>query len=502
MKQFPLSKQFIIFVLMKTIRAIILLLLFTPLLLRAQSVTAPILSPQQACADVRFLENIFFTTHINLALVADTNQLRARFDTLRDGITDSIGPAELYRRLAPVFGSIRDIHCSLDLPLSSNEYYQSGGLYLPIHVLISNRQLFVRNEYSETCEKGSQILSINGIPADTIIEVMLSISSSEGDNTHSREKVMEYSFASVYPLFFPVDSVNELQLKVDADTIYSSVDGVNRLQTVYDTFFQDPVPADKQSFTFGYTQDKKIAYMRISTFMGGNPGEYSRFLNATFRYVNDHPPVGLIIDLRHNGGGFADYGKKLVRYLMPERFTYVDNIVSKSSTLMQREIIRNSVFQPEIIKFLQKDIGYKPLRAFWSKHNGIIDTTFEKLVKPVNAHRNYKGLLVILIDGMSASTTGMVCNTLRNRPNTLFAGLPAGCAVSGTFGQPTQFVLPNSGITGFISILRFNQDKKEPDLTPISPDVCIPESPQDLESDTDSQLNTLLTYLRGKMNKQ
>lgn len=242
--------------------------------------------------------------------------------------------------------------------------------------------------------------------------------------------------------------------------------------------------------------------MRIATFMGGNPGEYSRFLYATFRHLNNHQPVGLIIDLRHNGGGFADYGKKLVRYLMPEPFTYIDNIVSKSSTLMQREIIRNSVFQPEIIKFLQKDIGYKPLRAFWNKHSGIIDTTFEKLVKPVNAHRNYQGLLVLFIDGMSASTTGMVCNTLRNRPNTVFVGLPAGCAVSGTFGQPTQFVLPNSGITGFISILRFNQDKKEPDLTPISPDVYIPESPQDLESDTDSQLNTLLSYLRGKMNKQ
>jgi C-terminal processing protease CtpA/Prc len=499
MEQFLLSKQFIIFVLMKNLRAILLLLFLTPLTVSAQSGTTTILSPQQACADVSFLENIFFTTHINLALVADTNQLRERFDTLRAGITDSIGPAELYRRLAPVFGTIRDIHCSLDLPLAYNEYYQNGGYYLPVHIVIIDKQLYVRSEYSGNCPGGAQILSINGIAADTIVQTLLSISSSEGDNIHSREKVMEYSFASVYPLFFPVDSVNELRLRVDSDTLYTSVDGANRQQTVYDTFFQDPVPADNQSFTFGYTSDKKIAYMRIATFMGGNPGEYSRFLKATFRYLNDHPPVGLIIDLRHNGGGFADHGKKLVRYLMPEPFTYIHNIVSKSSSLMQREIIRNNIFQPEIIKFLQKDIGYKPLRAFWSKHDGVIDTTLQKTVKPVSDQLNYKGFLILMIDGMSASTTGMVCNTLRKRPNTLITGLPAGCAVSGTFGQPTAFSLPNSGIAGYISILRFNQDNKTPDLTPIMPDVTLPESPADLVSGNDSQLKTLLGFLRGKM---
>ncbi|HPB03000.1 MAG TPA: hypothetical protein PLZ67_08610, partial [Bacteroidales bacterium] len=146
--------------------------------------------------------------------------------------------------------------------------------------------------------------------------------------------------------------------------------------------------------------------------------------------------------------------------------------------------------------------GNKAMRALWHKTEGIVDTTWEKQVKPIRSAKNYSGFLVVLFNGMSASTTGLVCNTLRKRPNTLFAGLPAGCAISGTFGQPTPFELPNSGITGTISILRFNQDTAPPVLTPITPDIVLPENSEDLESGNDTQLIEIIHLIRKKISEQ
>jgi len=496
------QRNICIFAFMKSLWISLLLSFMVPLFLQAQTTELPLLSPDQAKKDVSYFENLFFSSHIDLPLVTDTTILRTRIDTLRNGITDSMSATEFYKRIIPIFSSIRDIHCSLSLPAESNDYYQAGNLYLPLNVFVIGESIYVRNDLFDSLTVGARIIRINKAEASDIWPVLMVNSSSEGDNIHTREKVAEYYFTSVYPLYFAVDTLNSILLEVGDDSVEYFLPGVDRQNSLYSTFFETPFEEDKFPFQFGYTDDKTIAYMRIATFMGGNPGEYRSFLNNTFRYLNDHSPRALILDLRRNGGGFADYGKSLTRFLMPERYTYINNIVSKSSRLVQQEIIRQSSFQPEIIRLLQYTFGNKAMRTLWEKTEGIVDTTFEKTVKPVRPGKRYTGFLVVMFDGMSASTTGLVCNTLRKRPNTLFTGLPAGCCISGTFGQPTAFELPNSGITGQISVLRFNQDTVPCVLTPIMPDLELPEPADSLDLDKDSQLQQIIAFIRNKIKEQ
>ncbi|HPE99454.1 MAG TPA: S41 family peptidase [Bacteroidales bacterium] len=487
---------------MNLLKFILIFVFLNQLSSEAQQTELPLLSPAQAKSDISFFENIFFDAHINLALVCDTSMLRYRIDTLQSGITDSISATELYRRLMPVFSSIRDIHCALNLPPESNDYLQAGKPFLPLDVFISNGSLYVRGDYFDSCITGDKIFSINNIPADSIYPVLMMLSSSEGNNIHSREKIAEYYFTSVYPLFFFVDSINTIQTGTDSTTHTCLLPGVDANKEPYHSYFSGAGNESIKPFSFGYSKDRTIAYMRIASFMNGNPGEYHFFLNNAFRNINAKQPKVLILDLRHNGGGFADYGKLLTRFLMQEPYTYVNHLISKSSSIVQHEIIRQTPFQPEIVRLLQCTFGNKAMRALWHKTEGIVDTTWEKQVKPIQSAKNYSGFLVVLFNGMSASTTGLVCNTLRKRPNTLFAGLPAGCAISGTFGQPTPFELPNSGITGTISILRFNQDTAPPVLTPITPDIVLPENSEDLESGNDTQLVEIIHLIRKKISEQ
>ncbi len=471
----------------------------------AQSVSLPLLEKKEAIADVRFLESLFFEAHLDLGLVTDTTMLRYRFDTLAMGLPDSIAASQLYTRLAPVFGSIRDIHCALMLPNESNDYYQSGGYYLPIQVFFGNDSLILMSDKGDSLPAGALIDSINGTDAEEIMAVLQSISASEGDNCWSRKRIASILFPSVFPLFFHVDSVNQLVLTDSSGTNSYMVRGVIRRDLPIDSYFaQNPLTDSEDPFLFGYNSDSTIAYMRIATFMGGNPGEYRRFLNTTFKYLKDHEPRSLILDLRNNGGGYADYGKLLLRHLVKGPFVYIDHIVSKSSRLVQKEILRESSFQPEITRFMSRTIGNKPMRTVWSEPNMKKDTIAEKPVKASPDRKHYDDLLVVMFNGLSASTTGMVLNILKDRPNTVFFGEPAGCAISGTFGQPTVFELPHSGIRGQISILRFNQSKEDNSLAPIIPDVMIPfhfDHNDTTAVFADRELQIVMKYIRSKIQR-
>lgn len=487
---------------MKLLKALLLVVFISQLSANAQTTDVPLLSQAQARSDVSYFENIFFSAHIDLQLVCDTSLLRFRIDTLRSGITDSISASELYRRLMPVFSSIRDIHCALNLPPESNDYLQGGNLYLPLNVFCSNGNLYVREDYFDSCITGSKIISINNTCTDSIYPLLMMLSSSEGNNMHSREKIAEYYFTSVYPLYFAVDSINEILVEAESDTIKCWLPGVNANEEPYHSYFAGDNTESEYPFSFGFSKDRTIAYIRITSFMSGDPGEYRYFLHNAFRHIHARQPKALILDLRHNGGGFADYGKLLTRFLMQEPFTYVNYLVSKSSRVVQREIIRQTPLQPEIVRMMQYTFGNKAMRVLWKKTDGVVDTTYEKTVKPIRSLQNYNGFLVVMFDGMSASTTGLVCNTLRKRPNTLLAGLPAGCAVSGTFGQPTSFELPNSGINGMISVLRFNQDTVPCVLTPIMPDLELRENPEDIVTGSDSQLKEIIGLIRKRISEQ
>lgn len=466
---------------------------------RAQNAPMPKLSATEAVADVKFLSDLFFQSHINLNLVVDTAHLRYCFDTLVSGINDSISASQLYVRLAPVFGQIHDIHCALALPAESNDYLDNGGLYLPLTVFFIDSNLYVKSDKDQILPFGARIERINGIGSSEIVNTLLLISSSDGDNVYSRSEIAEIGFASHFPLFFSVDSLNTIEYYSDSTLFTDTILGVDRNQYANQRFFDTIFVAEKKPFLLGYSADSAIAYMRIASFMGGNIGEYGRFLNASFKYINRSQPECLLLDLRNNGGGYADFGKLLLRHLMPDTFVYIDNIVSKSSQIVRREMLRQSPFQPEVYRLISTVFGSKPLRTIWKENEGLVDTTTEKIVKPVRVSALYTGFLVVTFNGLSASTTGMVCNVLKRRPNTVFVGQPAGCTVSGTFGQPTPFELPNSGIIGQISILRFNQQKGEPDLTPITPDVFLADFPAGFSTDKDPQLEALLRWIRKKI---
>lgn len=477
-------------------------LIFQFSFLHAQQDESYYLSREQLEEDVQFLEDLIFDAHLALHYVCDTNKLRTDFTQVKEMLRDSMQASELYAMLAPVFYQIQDVHCALNLPLSSNDYYLSGSLYLPLTVIMQDTSMYISSNYQNKLPAAGRILSINNYPTDSIMKVLKKASASDGNNDHTREKFASLFFPNLFPLFFNVDSINNIVYVYESDTIEKEIEGLSRRNHLVNSWFLDQFPEEKKIFRFGYSKDLNTAYMKIGSFIGGTIGEYNRFLRHSFAYIHSYNADCLILDLRDNPGGYSNRGKLLTRYLMPDKFTYIHNIISKSSDIVRNEMLRHSTFQVEIMKFIYRTFSNKPLRTIWKKPNGYVDTTEQKMVKPMPPRLCFdKKLLIVMMNGLSASTSGLVFNTLRKRPNTVFLGQPAACTIDGTFGQPVEFQLPNSGINGQISILRFNQVQGTPSMQPIIPDIEVKQNIEDFLKGSDTQLQYVIDFIKSKQKK-
>lgn len=474
--------------------AIFCLLLCSFAKLRSQedSILIPMLTPEEMHQDIRYLRWFIMDAHIDPQALIDTTAYLRGFDSIISIIQEPLGASEFYAMLAPVFYRIDDAHCALGLPPSSNNYLQNGGLYLPIKVRFIDTSMYIVSDYFEKITPGSQLISVNGIPANIIRRQLLDVCSSDGDNDYTRMRVAEYYFHSLLPIFFDIGKENSVWACYGDTATEFVLPGVPRKTGKYRAWFAENhlTTLPEPTFDLRFYKDGAIAYLRIASFSDGAIGEYRTFLGEAFRSIRAHKSQSLILDIRGNGGGYADRGRTLLRFLFDAPFTYLSNIVSKSSRGARIETIRSSPFNKEYLALLQSILGSKPMRTMWHKPFGTYDTTSQKIVKPVNHHLIFNGKIFVLIDGMSASTTGLVCNTLRTRTNVLFIGEPAGCTMYGTFGQPIEFQLPNSGIIGYMSSMRFNQREDcRISTRPIKPDFIVDPEIEDWLNDIDTQLN-------------
>jgi C-terminal processing protease CtpA/Prc len=128
---------------------------------------------------------------------------------------------------------------------------------------------------------------------------------------------------------------------------------------------------------------------------------------------------------------------------------------------------------------------------------GTYDTVYYGNIKPHGFV--FSGKLYILMNGLSVSTTGLVCNSLRLHRGALFIGEPGGFTPQGTFGQAIRFTLPNSGIAGYMSTIRFNSTNDFIiDSIPFMPDIHVNETIEDILEGRDPVLEKTLEIIRRK----
>lgn len=470
-----------------------------PGLLQAQGVTARLLSPEQMKADLDTLRSIMLHTHTDAYAYVSREKLNQAFAEVNKAIETPRTSLEFFRYLNQLWVMLRDVHSRLWLSRRYNDYIKGNGHFLPFGIRYLGGKLFITFDQNDILAPGSEIKSINGIPIEKIVLRLIHAQYSDGNAFYTRIRLMEEDFFWYFPLYFPVHEKNYLVVLSPGNEGSKLIEypGVQLSQSAKKLKKAPYKQKANKSFRFEMLESNHVAYMKIGSFSAHSDKQYKRFLQQSFEEMNSSNARALIIDIRNNKGGFIDRGSELISYLTEEPFYYIDNSIVRSSKLLKQKIKSGTSMPGLRATFFKKSMGQE-LIAAWKNDLGAYDTLYWDRIEPQKEKLRFKGQVYLLVNGLSISNAAIVHQVLEKYNLAVTIGEPSGGTSNGTFGHATEFVLPNSMISGRISTIRLNTfpDNFVYQTEPLEPDYLVPDRISHLIDGKDTQLNFTLNLIR------
>jgi C-terminal processing protease CtpA/Prc len=203
--------------------------------------------------------------------------------------------------------------------------------------------------------------------------------------------------------------------------------------------------------------------------------------------LNEENAPFFVLDLRGNGGGNRDAGSELMRFLSDDKFGYsILQPKGKPKPFLNKQGKRYYRFSK-----LKYNVG-----KFTHKKKTDLGKAFEFEFKPNETV--YKGQIIVMTDGITASTSTMLTTWLDKHSNALFVGRKTGGGYNGNNGG----VFPRITLPFSKTIIRFpsyrivlDDDYKKEDG--LMPDVEVVYSVEDYlqkrDKDWEAVLNLILT---------
>lgn len=372
-----------------------------------------------------------------------------------------------------------------------------GQNRVPFYFRWIGQQMIVTRNFSanENLRRGSEILSINGVPVATIQEQLLHLARADGSNDAKRISAMQVigdskyeAFDIYFPLLYPpVSTVLNLSVRPPGATIPVAV------QVTALTFEQRAKAAqanvdtskgpDTPDWTLKYLSPN-LAYLRMPSWaMYNSKWDWKAWLNKTFDELAARKPQALVIDLRGNEGG-DDVGNVIL-----------SRLVSQDLHLSQYERrVRYRKAPAELLPYLDTwdksftdwgDAAVGPVNGFY-RLTRFDDDKDGDVIHPVPPP--YTGRMFILVDASNSSATFQFENNVqRNHLGTL-VGQPTGGNLRGINGGAFFFLrLPKSQIEVDVPLIGTFPASPQPDAG-LQPDIHVQPSIQDIANGVDSEL--------------
>lgn len=446
-------------------------------------------------------------------------ELNDLFDKTYNSLTENTRTEDYYLKLRYIMASIRHGHSVISLPQENGVNYRLGALakskkFFPFTIRILNNRVFIAvNESSnEKLTAGTEILSINGESVGKIIEKMLPLMLSNGQNKTFKIGNLEnyYQFHYLYNLMNP----NVERFKIEAIPYGSKKKQAFEIegelpQTIserYEKITGKAIGEYINLLQYRVLDDKnKIAYVKLGSFYSGLAKDYKQFLDKTFSAIKQSGIKHLIVDVRQNEGGGEGFWQMAYTYTTGNSLTEGDGLLS----------VRGDKFS--YLKYVENPSP--ELTAFVNNPSDIIDKTVDGRFRlkpqfksqddavnypaPPNA---FSGKLYILADGMtfSAGTAyiGKVNYELRKKGQFVkFIGEEPGDdfnAGVGSGGATADVVLPNSKIKVNIPLLGGDDVPYANKEKVTIPDYRVLPTAKDLANGTDAELNFTIDLIKKK----
>lgn len=454
------------------------------------------LTPAQMQEDIDSLRSVLYTTPTDPFAFIQKEELESLFRAVEDSIAQPRSVIWFYQQLNPIIISVKDIHTRIWLSWAANPYAHAGGFYLPLKIRYFNQRIYIAGDPGNRVSTGTELIAINGVPAIWIARKLLAEHYTDGDISPTRIGLMEENFANSLPLFFPIDSINALQVRTPG----SSRDSLIQYPGIKKT--EKPPKVRKkfeESFQLNLLPEDQAAVLRIGSFAQGNELKYRQFLKQSFRTIRKSEVSYLIIDVRGNKGGYIIRGPELLSFLSDKPFFYAYTSIVRASPLFKERIKYDMVFPGLAISVFKKFVG-KELASGWQNPVNTYDTLIWEPISPKPEKLRFTGETYLLTNGLSISNSCLLHHAFTYNEMGKTVGTSCGCIETGTFGNSVEFILPNSRITGRVSTIRLTTRKDDYRIVNqgLPPDLNVEDSLTDFLLGKDTQLEFVLSLIRGK----
>ena len=466
-------------------------------------------TPAQRQQEAAILESALRNLHPGLYRYNSPERIDSLFAALPADLGGAENPGDYFISLSQLTTELR---CGHTFP---NPYNQPAAVReacfatsrLPLLWTVLDGRFVVTHVLADGTglQPGDEVLSIDGIPAATIRDSLLTLSRTDGKQGRERQlnnlslypadaDSSNFALFDVYfPLFFPG--------AFDADTLllsyrpYASA-AVREVHVATLTPGQrhrayarryGPVPTGEAGWQFRYLAPER-AYLKLSDFFVWSwKRDYRLFLDSVFTVLAARQTPTLIVDIRGNEGGSGGARDDVLRYL-------IDRPVGCANP--RRDLFRSLAIPDSLLPYLDtyqagllqpRDPARYPRTA-----EGLYLANGEGPCVPLQPREDrFQGRIFLLTDARNASASFMLADRLRESGNATLVGETTGGNRQGINAGLHVFLrLPHFGVEIDVPLLWQATTAPRPEGG-IEPDSVVRQSPEDIAAGRDAALQLI-----------
>jgi hypothetical protein len=435
----------------RSARPALLALIATAALLAAhcaRAQTAPVFTPEQLRADLRFVQDAIASTHPDPGFSVDAERLRQTYQRIDAQLDQPMTRDQAWRLMSTLNPVFADAHMAVTQPDAggqSEAFIAGGGGFFPYEVVVDTQGgLTIRAELGGGASPlaGVRIEQIDGVPARRLVAELLE--RCHGDTSAFRADLLSTRWPFMYWKMYG-DATGFDLLTADGRKLRVKAGG--KLPAYLDGRSQ----FDRQ-FRFELLPGG-AALMTVNTFYWPDKKQFTDFTERAFTQLRDAKVKTLLIDVRANGGGNDDmWMDGILRYIANKPYRWA------------------STYKKKVIKGRE---------SATEKLGDVIDGTIEKWLPPqTDEPLRFGGATYVLVGRNTYSSAILFSNVVQDFGFARVAGA-AGSARVRQSGGTQNFVLPASGLGFSVPRLIFQRPSGADTPMLVRPDLLLPDSPYD-----------------------
>jgi hypothetical protein len=439
------------------------------------------LSPTELRADIAEFQRLMLDVHPAAIRSLPFDDPGPALDELSAAIDAPLDHLQFYRRLAPVANRLNDEH-TMVFPSELDRARLAGpeAGRLPLDVALIDGRLYVARNYSDVASirPGDEVLSINGHAAGYILETLSGYYS--GTRLQQKQYYAVADFAAGLPLVLDIGGPYQVRL-LSRDTETASLQELPGIESSDDT--GDP---------FSVSQPAAGTMLFAWHAFEDDENQFDEFLASMFESARADNIQALIIDIRDNQGGAAEYGDDVIEYLIEAPFSQLERVEVTVSEDVRAEFLG---YVPGALRWLPIQYLHPWLRPLWTSEPGeSVVIPMDPVVPPDDVPR-FSGDVFLLIGPGTMSSASLFAATLKQLDLATLVGEATGGHAT-MYGNLVDARLPNSGLkvwmpTSVVAGLAAG---------PVTPDHRVAQSARDVAGSKDAVLEFALGLATGQVN--